>query len=192
MIAQPIAVLVHGILDDGAIFAPLQRRLIAAGVDAKAISMKPPGGWQGIEPLARQLAAFVEMLNAPKVDLVGFSMGGIVCRYFLQRLDGLECVRQLVTISSPHAGTLTGHLVPFGAAHQMRTGSKFLAELNSDMHVLEPLKPLSIWSRYDLTVTPANTAVLPVGLCTEIPVLLHRWMPRDARVGKAVVDHLWS
>ena len=107
-------VLVHGIFDDGRIFDRMRSALEDRGLVTHAIDLNPASGRTGLHPLARQLAGFIDAIAVAKVDLVGFSMGGIVARVFMQSLGGHARVRRLITIASPHHGTHMGHLMPFG------------------------------------------------------------------------------
>lgn len=72
----------------------------------------------------------------------------------------------------------------------MRPNSDLLAELNKDVDMLEQTKPLSIWTKRDLTVYPSENAILGVGEHRQIPVLLHPLMVLDARVSNLVSESL--
>lgn len=188
---MPAVVLVHGIFDNGGIFTDMRRRLEQEGLQTFAIDLKPASGWRGIVPLAQQLAAFIDALpNTGRLDLVGFSMGGIVVRYYLQRLAGAARVRRLVTIASPHLGTRMGYTFPVGAGRDLSPGSALLTDLNADAEHLADHAPLSLWTPYDLMILPRRSAILPLGASLEIPVLWHKWMATDRRILEAVVQHL--
>ena len=49
----------------------------------------------------------------------------------MQRLGGDERVHTLVTLGSPHEGTLTAHLLPVQLCRQLRPGSDLYDELAS-------------------------------------------------------------
>ena len=74
------------------------------------------------------------------LDLVGFSMGGIVSRYYIQRLGGIERVQRYVNISAPNNGTWTAYLLSRLGCVQMRPESEFLRDLNRDCQMLEGFK----------------------------------------------------
>ena len=63
----------------------------------------------GIEDLAKLIAKKVDRIvkrhNLPKIDIVAHSMGGLVARYYVKRLEGYRYVRTLVTMGTPHHGT---------------------------------------------------------------------------------------
>jgi triacylglycerol lipase len=73
-------------------------------------------------------------------------MGGLVSRYYLQRLGGIHRVRKFVTIATPHRGTWTGFLRANPGARDMRPGSAFLRDLNRDVEMLDGISFTSIWS----------------------------------------------
>ena len=47
-----------------------------------------------------------------EIDILGFSMGGIIGRYWLQKFNGYKRTRRLISIGSPHKGTLMAQLIP--------------------------------------------------------------------------------
>jgi triacylglycerol lipase len=54
---------------------------------------------------AAELASFVNAIDAPRVNVVAHSMGGLDARYALARLGLRGKVASLVTIGTPHLGT---------------------------------------------------------------------------------------
>jgi len=176
-------VLVHGIWDTSRVFARMRQWLEARGFRVLAVDLVPSDGAVGLEQLAGQLRAFVEReLEAGETfDLVGFSMGGLVSRYYVQRLGGVERVERLITISSPHQGTYCAYLNGTPAGRQMRPGSAFLAELHHGVSLLERLKVTSIWTPLDLMIVPAWSSRLGIGDEYRVVVGLHAWMVRSKR-----------
>jgi hypothetical protein len=63
------------------------------------------------------------------VHLVGHSLGGLVARYLVQRLGGDNRVESLVTLGTPHGGTLWAHMLPTPLVRQLRPDSPLLREL---------------------------------------------------------------
>src|SRR5437870_13355800 len=69
-----------------------------------------------------------------RIDLVGHSQGGLVGRYYVQKLNGAHRVRHLVTLGTPHRGTpwarswhLVGRTLP--SLRTMDTGAQIIREL---------------------------------------------------------------
>src|SRR5580692_9380575 len=133
MAPKPV-LLVHGIDDTSALFSRLKPFLERAGLPVQALNLVPNNGNAGLIELARQLDSHVcENFAADQaIDIVGFSMGGLVSRYYIQRLGGIHRVRKFVTIGSPHRGTWAAFLRGNPGARDMRPGSGFLQDLNRD------------------------------------------------------------
>lgn len=92
------------------------------------------------------------------MDIVGHSLGGLIARYYAQRLGGDERVRTLVTLGTPHEGT---RVVPLADAHpivrQMRPGSDVIEELREPAPGCRT-RFVSFWSDLDQLMTPLETA----------------------------------
>jgi triacylglycerol lipase len=161
MSANPV-ILVHGLLDSSRKMARLARHLRELGREAHTLDLVPSWGKVGLEKFAAQVAAFVEKTLPPgrRFDLVGFSMGGLVSRYYLQRLGGLERVDRFISIAAPHNGSLLAWLIPTPGCRQMRPGSAFLRDLESDVDRLGKLQFTSIWTPFDLMIVPAHSSIL--------------------------------
>lgn len=185
-------ILLHGLDDTPRVFDKMARYLGDRGWAVHIPALTPSNGAVGLEVLAQQVADFVEARLGPsqRLDLVGFSMGGIVGRYYGQRLGGLDWMQRFITISSPHRGTWMGYGRWNAGATQMRVGSDFLADLNRDWAALERVQFASFWTPWDLMILPAESSVLPVGRSRSFPVGLHPWMLTDDRVLAAVAEAL--
>ncbi|MGD1704492.1 esterase/lipase family protein [Dapis sp. BLCC M229] len=186
--------LIHGIFDSIRIFDKMSRYLKNLGWEVYFLNLVPNYGILGLDKLAEQVADYVDQTFPPNqpVDLIGFSMGGIVSRYYVQRLGGIDKVERFITISSPHNGTLTGYALNLAAPKQMRPKSDFLENLNQDIDLLEQINFTSIWTPYDAMILPATSSQVPVGRDIKIDVLLHAWMVSDEKVLKVIVEELKS
>jgi triacylglycerol esterase/lipase EstA (alpha/beta hydrolase family) len=191
---RPLPVLlVHGIDDTGAIFEIMAPALKAAGRAAiYTIDLQPNNGDASLAELAMQVSRRVEAIrletHADHVDLIGFSLGGMVSRYYVQCLGGDTRVRRLVTISSPHAGTIAAYFRWNAGAADMRPWSPFLKELDDSVEVLQRVETTSIWTPFDLMILPCWSSRLKYVKERVIPVLSHPMMVRDARVCRAVIE----
>ncbi|MGB3293500.1 MAG: alpha/beta fold hydrolase [Phormidesmis sp.] len=172
-------ILVHGIWNSAAIFSTLKAYLEQEGWIVYALSMKPNNGDAPLEVLAEQVAAFAETVGQP-FDLVGFSMGGLISRYYVQRLGGSGRVQRLVTVSAPHWGTALGLLSDRPGIQQMRPGSPFLQALNRDAFQLETLQFFSLWTPFDLLILPPWSSQLGVGKERRLSVPSHNRMICDS------------
>jgi triacylglycerol lipase len=116
------------------------------------------------------------------IDLLGFSMGGVIARSWLQLLGGLGRTRRFFSVGSPQQGTLTARPWPsrlFRGIADLRNGSVLLERLNGDLDGLRRIECHSFYSAIDLAVLPGWRAVLPVGARTMLPVLTHPQLLRD-------------
>lgn len=159
-------VLVHGINDTTAVFRPMTAYLMEQGWTVYSLDLIPCNGDLGIDCLAEQLAQFIHTTFPPEqpIDLFGFSMGGIVSRYYVQRLGGIHRVQRLITLVSPHHGTWMAYGSWRPAAVQMRPNSEFLNDLNRDAALLEQLNFTSLWVPADLMmIVPGSSSRMPVG-----------------------------
>ena len=194
---RPAVLLVHGIWDTAEQLEPLARALRSSEPHRRveSISLKPNDGSATIDVLASQVAeAAATMAALPeRVDLVGFSMGALACRYFVQRLGGRERVRKFVSLAGPHAGTWTAFATTKAGAKQMRPDSALLSELATDEDPWGPVEVHSFWTPFDLMILPARSGQLPHARSDErIAVALHRWMISDRRVLRRVCELLSS
>lgn len=186
------ALLVHGIWDSSSRLAPLREGLISRGVDdVRAMDLTPNDGRALIPALAAQVAeradAVLRETGASRLDVVGFSMGALVTRYFIQRGGGRDRVRRFVSISGPHAGTETARALPLAGVRQMRPGSALLRDLAGDADPWGDVEVHCLYTPYDLMVMPGRSGVLEGARTVRaLPVALHRWMITDARSLDAV------
>jgi len=152
--------LVHGMVDNRSIFTVLRRGLRRRGFRrVLAINYSPLTS--DVRLAATNLATRVEQICAEtgfeRIHLIGHSMGGLVARYYVQRLDGDARVHTLVTLGTPHGGTKAARLIPHRLARQLRPDSELVAEL------CEPAPDcatrfLAVWSDLDQMMVPKRAA----------------------------------
>ena len=170
--------LVHGIYDSPWSMIWLRRSLEARGWQVEAVKITPNDGSIPFEEMARQVSDFVDAHFPPgeKFDVVGFSMGGLVSRYYIQKMGGAARVRRFVSISAPNHGTAWAWLSGRSGVRQMRPGSEMLRELNEGAGALESLDYTSIYTPLDLTILPSASSRMPVGRNVITWVPLHPLM----------------
>lgn len=184
--------LVHGIHDTGDVFNKMAFYLRQRGWSVHTLDLLPNNGAVVLDQLAQQVANYVAATFEPQqpLDLVGFSMGGIVSRYYIQRLGGINQIKRFITISSPHHGTIIAFGSWLPGCVQMRPNSAFLNDLNSDVEMLKDLDFTSIWTPYDLMIVPPNSSQMPIGKEFTVPVVLHPWMLTHFRTLEIVAKSL--
>lgn len=184
--------MVHGLLDTASSFKKMARFLEAHGFQTHTFDLKPNTGRNGIDELALSLKEYVnEHLDPDELfSLVGFSMGGLVCRYYLQRLGGLSRVKRFIAISTPHYGSWLAYAVPNKGCKQMRPNCEFLRDLNKTMNELKRIHVASLWTPFDLMIVPTRNSRLPIGEEIKLPVPIHRLMITNKRCIEIVLQFL--
>ncbi len=185
--------LLPGYTDDEDDLKTIAAYLWEAGFQVYPFSPRPSDGSVLLEDLALQLQAYIELTFGPEqaVDLVAFSMGGLISRWYVQKLGGDQRVQRLITLATPHNGTLYAYMpVNSPGLHQMQPGSDFLNELNEDLSPLTRINFTSIWTPLDLTVFPATSCLMDVGKMVRLMLPHHRALLSYRRCFAAVVKEL--
>ncbi|MFC9505196.1 esterase/lipase family protein [Streptomyces sp. NPDC057002] len=159
--AKPPVVLLHGFIDNRSVFVLLRRSLAQHGrqqIESLNYSPLTCDIRAAAELLGRRIEEICERTGAQRVDVVGHSLGGLIARYYVQRLGGDARVRTLVTLGTPHSGT---RVAPLADAHpivrQMRPGSPVLEELTRPAPDCRT-HFVSFWSDLDHVMDPLETA----------------------------------
>jgi pimeloyl-ACP methyl ester carboxylesterase len=148
--------LVHGIVDNRTIFTMLRRGLRRRGFGrVVAVNYSSVGG--DVRVLAARLGEVVEELceetGFERVHVVGHSLGGLIARYYIQRLGGDERVHTLVTLGTPHGGTVPAYTLPSTLVRQLRPGSDIVRELEEPAPGCRT-RMVAVWSDLDQLVMP--------------------------------------
>jgi hypothetical protein len=154
--------LLHGMVDNRSIFALLRRNLRRRGF-GRVVTMNYRIWTSDVRAAARELAETVESIceqtGYERIHIVGHSLGGLVARYYVQRLGGDVRVHTLVTLGTPHRGTHVARVVPAGVCQQMVPGSDVLEELDEPAPDCET-RFVSFWSDIDALISPKESARL--------------------------------
>ncbi|WP_030671549.1 lipase family alpha/beta hydrolase [Streptomyces cellulosae] len=167
--AKPPVVLLHGFIDNRSVFVLLRRSLAQHGrqqIESLNYSPLTCDIRTAAALLGRHIEEICERTGSRQVDVVGHSLGGLIARYYVQRLGGDLRVRTLVTLGTPHSGT---RVAPLANAHpivrQMRPGSELIEELTLPAPGCRT-HFVSFWSDLDHLMDPLETA------CVEHPDLI--------------------
>jgi hypothetical protein len=208
--AKPPVVLLHGFIDNRSVFVLLRRSLAQHGrhrIESLNYSPLTCDIRVAAELLGRHVEEICERTGSEQVDVVGHSLGGLIARYYVQRLGGDARVRTLVTLGTPHSGT---RVAPLANAHpivrQMRPGSPVVEELArpapgcrtyfvsfwSDLdHVMDPLEAACIdhpdLKAQNVRVTGIGHLALPVhpAVATGVRQALDTARPGEPSTGRA-------
>ncbi|WP_424921368.1 esterase/lipase family protein [Streptomyces sp. wa1] len=158
---RPPVVLLHGFIDNRSVFVLLRRSLARHGwhhLESLNYSPLTCDIRTAAELLDRHVEEICARTGRREVDIVGHSLGGLIARYYVQRLGGDRRVRTLVTLGTPHGGTAA---VPLAGAHpivrQMRSGSDLIEELRRPAPGCRT-RFVSFWSELDRVILPVETA----------------------------------
>jgi pimeloyl-ACP methyl ester carboxylesterase len=189
-------VLVHGIFDNRSIFTLLRRGLLRRGF-GQTYALNYSALTDDVRAVSQRLGTLIEQVcdetGHERVHVVGHSLGGLIGRYLVQRLGGDRRVHTLVTLGTPHGGTLPAHIVPLELARQMRIDSDLIAEL------AEPAPDcrtrfLAFWSDIDQLVIPQSHARVDHPDLRARNVLVrgvgHLSLPVDGRVVREIATTL--
>jgi pimeloyl-ACP methyl ester carboxylesterase len=138
-------------------------------------------------PVAEQAAALArfvdeiirvnELAAERSVDVVAHSMGGLVARAALAAHRPLgRSVANLITLGTPHAGS---HAARYGYTRAMldlRPGSPLLSDLDRQLPWRGPPDQpelVAMWSRADVLLLPAESAVVEGASSVELEGLTH-------------------
>jgi pimeloyl-ACP methyl ester carboxylesterase len=185
---RPALLLIAGFMCNRAAWKPLLDSGLLRDFNVATVNLEPIFG--DIDRYAEVVHGAVERLRetsgAARVVLVGHSMGGLAARVYLRRHGDAHAVR-VVTLASPHHGTIFGRLGHSRNARQMAKDSRFVEHLNRDDR--------GRWSRFttvatrdDNLVVPRASPLLPGSKQIEIDGVGHLALIEDARAWQIVVD----
>lgn len=146
-------------------------------------------GTAALNDSVKELKAFttkvLDETGADKVDMVGWSQGGVLIRAYLKDHGGADpqdpdnnLVQNVVTLGSPHRGTtlsgiaLLGNLlgITSGASGilgqgpiDQAIGSEFIKELSKGPETLPGIHYTSLYTVYDEISNPVTTSILKKG-----------------------------
>jgi triacylglycerol lipase len=151
--------LVHGLVDNSSVFAVMRRALRRRGFTSVCSwNYSPLLGdvAEGAQHLAEHVERVCQDTGYERVHVVGHSLGGLISRYFVQRLGGDQQVDTLVTLGTPHQGSRGAHVIPTPLIRQLRPGSQL------DQELAEPARDCgtsitAIYSDLDQMVVPTSS-----------------------------------
>jgi Palmitoyl protein thioesterase len=182
--------LVHGVLCNAGVWHRFARWLRARGVGpVYAISYGPP--LASIDWFAREVAHKVDAIlaatGARRVVVVAHSMGGLVMRAYLRDRGGAKIAR-LVTIGTPHEGSMHAWMAMGACLAQLRPGNAWLGALGPPPADAPPI--VSLWSWHDSMVAPQTSSRIAFGENVELAGVAHNALLRDPAVFERVLAEI--
>jgi triacylglycerol lipase len=188
-------ILIHGLWNTSSIFSSLTSTLDDIGIEYFAPTLKHSFGMTSIIDLTNILNELIlEKYGLEKeLDILGFSMGGIVGRYWIQQFNGYKRTKRFISIGSPHKGTLIAQLVPkypFRGISEMKINSNFLRELEKNDFFLKDIECINFFTYWDLMVFPSWWTNLNFGKKIPVKVYKHRNLVRKKSVVDKIIEEI--
>jgi triacylglycerol lipase len=190
-----IFVFVHGINDTRVKFKTMQTAFESKGYRCIVPSLTPKNASKGLEHMATQLKDIIdsELGNGSSpVCLVGFSMGGLISRFYLQQLEGHKVVKLFFTISAPHHGSVLAYFSANHGVKQMRPNSDFIRNLELTDESLQGVTCYSYWTPLDLMILPATSSIWEKAENIKIVSCCHPLMVRNNGIIADILDKAGS
>ena len=171
--------LVHGLWNSPKLFEKLLKKIKEDDYQIYRPHLPHKLGKISLTCLARDLDSNIKELVGPdiEIDIVGFSMGGLISRLWLQNHNGFLRTKRFFSIGTPHLGTYTAQMIPSSfmpGIAEMKRGSSLLSQLNDDLTSLEKVECISFFTKWDLMSFPGWQAKLSIGDSYHLPVLTHK------------------
>lgn len=184
---RPAVLFIHGYMCNRAVWRPwllhgdLPRRWNCA-----TVNLEPPYG--SVDDYADGIAQAVTDLRAAtgaaRVTLVCHSMGGLAARTYLRR-RGHDAVARVVTIDTPHHGTLFARLGRGQNARQMRRACDYVTALARSA---EPVEFVCFASQHDNLIVPRDAQVLACAEAVWFERIGHLAMTGSAAVLRRLIE----
>jgi alpha-beta hydrolase superfamily lysophospholipase len=195
--AETPIVLVHGIIDNHAAFTVMEYALRRRGF--QTLSAYDYGLLtHNIAQAAVHLGEAIEELAAStgyeRVHVIGHSLGGLIARYYVQRLGGDRHVHTLVTLGTPHQGTQLAWAAPLlPLVRQLTPNSSLIQELAEPASECRT-RFIAFYSDIDHLIVPSHNARLdhPDLNVQNIAVngIGHLSMPNNGRIAFVIAQAL--
>jgi triacylglycerol esterase/lipase EstA (alpha/beta hydrolase family) len=154
--------LVHGYGCNSGFWAHLEPLLDRERISHASIDLEPVAG--SIDDYAPLIEARVQDLcaatGAAQIAIVAHSMGGLAARAWI-RAHGSARVARLITLGTPHHGTVLANLGLGANAAQMRRDSAWLRDLAAGDTQDVRARIVSIYTHHDNIIAPQDSSVLP-------------------------------
>jgi triacylglycerol lipase len=155
-------VFVHGFVCNRGLWNPWLGRLRRLGVPIVAVDLEPVfGSIDDYVAIIDRAVRRVEASTGTCPLIVAHSMGGLAVRAWLDACQADARVRHVVTIGTPHRGTLLARFALAPNARQMRPESGWQRTLAAREPRARYASFTCFYSHCDNIVVPASTATLP-------------------------------
>lgn len=183
--------LIHGYVNNAGAMFILWRAIKDAGHAVHTVNLEPV--YADIDSYAARIEARLATVQAAAggqaVVLVCHSMGGLAARAYLRKY-GAARVASLITLGTPHAGTVLANTALGENGRQMRPGSPWLAGLARFEEACWPCKVVSMYSHDDNFVAPQSSGRLDGAHNIALSGIGHISLPMSGAVAAKVVAEI--
>jgi pimeloyl-ACP methyl ester carboxylesterase len=182
---------VHGIFHNKSAFFFLKQKLASKGWHHfREVNLLT--SVHGISRLAERIRIEADRLReeyeTDQIDLVAHSMGGIVSRYYIQKLGGDGVVKNLITLGTPHLGTTWSKYSLLPHIRDLHPKSTLLQELNA-LPPPKKTRAVSVAGSFDIMMVPQATAQWPGVRYIELKRMGHAGLLFSNRVAQIITSH---
>ncbi len=195
MVNKNPIILIHGLWNTSSIFSFITSKLDEQGVDYFAPTLNHSFGMTSIVELTNLMDQLIleKYGLQQEIDVLGFSMGGVIGRYWINKFNGYKRTKRFITIGSPHNGTIASQLVPkypFRGISEMKINSSLLRDLAKYDYFLNDIDCISFFTFWDLMVFPGWRAHLNVGEKISLNILKHRNLVRNPAAVESIIERI--
>jgi triacylglycerol esterase/lipase EstA (alpha/beta hydrolase family) len=204
LMAQPLqtnigfipVLLIHGYGCNRAMWFEFSQGLAAAGHSCEAMNLEPVFGSIDQYPALIEQAtqSLMQQTGAKQIAIVAHSMGGLATRAFMNTCtpEQNQRIAKVVTLGTPHQGTVHATLGQGQNTQQMRINSPWRSALVKRERAEDLAKYCCILSHHDNIVAPQSIQTLPGAKCIELSAIGHVAMPYSQKVTQIVIGELQS
>ena len=195
--AETPILLVHGIVDNHSIFTVMEHALRRRGfrtLSAYDYGLLTRDIVEAAELLGEEIEKVAANTGYERIHVIGHSLGGLIARYYVQRLGGDDRVHTLVTIGTPHQGTQLAYAAPLVPLVRQLTPLSPVIQALAEPAPGCRTRFLAFHSDLDHLVGPSRNAMIlhPDLNATNIAVrgVGHLSMPHDGKIAFAIAGAL--
>jgi triacylglycerol lipase len=182
--------LVHGFVCNRGVWDAWLARLHARGVACIAVDLEPVfGPIDASAPIIDAAVRRLEAATGAAPVIVAHSMGGLAVRHWWAG-QREERVHHLITIASPHHGTVLAQFALSPNTRQMRRASPWLQALAAREDMRRRARVTCFYGHCDNIVVPPSTAALPGADNRHLAGVAHVHMVNRDEPWQALQQHL--
>jgi len=184
-------VFVHGFVCNRGLWNPWLIRLRRLGVPFVAVNLEPVfGSIDDYTPIIEQAVHDIETATRNPPLIVAHSMGGLAVRAWLADHHADARVCHVVTIGTPHRGTLLAKLALSLNARQMRPNSEWQRALVRREPTSRHARFTCFYSNCDNIILPASSATLEGAENRHLAGVAHVHFARQEVVFREVLQRV--